>query len=469
MHKTTAYSRSETVLRVTAQASAAVLMAALSACASKSPGSMSGAGPVSGAKSVTSAGTAGDKASSGEALVPPSGRNAAAGDARDPFNDLKNRPVPAASGAVGPTEVAPLPGAASRRDGGTGAGASPGRDAYQAGHDPAKYDPVAEAIARDERARSEAAARTGAAEQDAHRDGYDQAAYDPVAEAIARYARNRAGTVASRDDNSAEDAHRDGYDHAAYDPVAAAIARDRAAVRGGGSPDAPGATAAAGNAVTNGESGGVDAHRDGHDHAAHDPVAAAIARDEASRADGRRGSGAADARDDTAAVFPPSGGAGERRGRVETLANRVLIDENDRLQTLDGMLPMALSMDDKGLFDFDRYELRSEVKATLDTLAARLNESAYDRLHIVGYADRIGTDEYNKNLSEKRAWAVAGYLMNRGVPPHKLRVEGRGEQDSAADGDQCDGLDRARMIECLQHDRRVEIAATVKEYQLRVQ
>jgi outer membrane protein OmpA-like peptidoglycan-associated protein len=159
----------------------------------------------------------------------------------------------------------------------------------------------------------------------------------------------------------------------------------------------------------------------------------------------------------------------ERRGRIETAANRVLIDENERLQPLDGMLPMSLSLDERGMFDFDRYELRPEVKAILDVLAAKLNESTYDRLHVMGFADRLGEEGYNQRLSEKRAWAVAGYLMNKGVPPYKLRVQGRGERDSQPVNDQCEGLDRPAMIECLQKDRRVEIAATVKDYQLKVQ
>jgi outer membrane protein OmpA-like peptidoglycan-associated protein len=159
----------------------------------------------------------------------------------------------------------------------------------------------------------------------------------------------------------------------------------------------------------------------------------------------------------------------EKRGRIETAANRVLIDENERLQQLDGMLPMSLSLDERGMFDFDRYELRPEVKAILDVLASKLNESAYDRLHVMGFADRLGEEDYNQRLSEKRAWAVAGYLMNKGVPPYKLRVQGRGERDSQPTNDQCEGLDRPAMIECLQKDRRVEIAATVKDYQLKVQ
>jgi outer membrane protein OmpA-like peptidoglycan-associated protein len=159
----------------------------------------------------------------------------------------------------------------------------------------------------------------------------------------------------------------------------------------------------------------------------------------------------------------------ERRGRVETAANSVLIEQDEKLQTLGGMLPAMLNMDEKGQFDFDSYALSEDVKAQLDQIAARLAEAPYDRLHIVGFTDRIGTDEYNQKLSEKRAWSVAGYLMDKGVPPYKLKVEGRGETGSLLAEEECKGLKRDVLIECLQRDRRVEVVATVKEYNLKLQ
>lgn len=159
----------------------------------------------------------------------------------------------------------------------------------------------------------------------------------------------------------------------------------------------------------------------------------------------------------------------ERRGRVETAANQVLIGENEKLQTLDGLLPAVLNMDDKGQFDFDSYTLSDSVKAQLNDIAARLAVAPYDQLHVVGFTDRIGSEEYNRKLSEKRAWSVAGYLMDKGVPPYKLKVEGKGEAGSLIAQEECKGLKRDALIECLQRDRRVELVATVKEYNLKVQ
>lgn len=159
----------------------------------------------------------------------------------------------------------------------------------------------------------------------------------------------------------------------------------------------------------------------------------------------------------------------ERRGRVETAANRVVIDQDEKLQTLGGTLPATFNMDEKGQFEFDRYTLSAEVKAKLDEIGDKLKDAPYDRLIVHGYTDRIGTDEYNQELSEKRAWAVAGYLMDKGVPPYKLTVVGRGKTAPLTTPEECKGLKRDALIDCLQRDRRVEVVATLKEYNLKVQ
>ena len=161
-------------------------------------------------------------------------------------------------------------------------------------------------------------------------------------------------------------------------------------------------------------------------------------------------------------------GASERRGRVETPSNHVTIDEAQANQTLGGTLPLVLNVEDRDPFAFDRYDLTDSVRARLDGLAAKLATAPYEKLRIIGFTDTIGTDEYNHKLSEKRAWSVAGYLMEKGVPPYKLVIEGHGKSARLTSTEECDGLRRDQLIVCLQKDRRVEISATVKEYNLRV-
>jgi len=156
-------------------------------------------------------------------------------------------------------------------------------------------------------------------------------------------------------------------------------------------------------------------------------------------------------------------------GLVDVPGKKATVKEDTIPQTLGGMLPMTLGVDGEGEFDFDKAVVRPEVKAVLDKLAAKLKESQYDTLNIVGHADRLGTEEYNQSLSERRAWAVARYLMAQGVPLQKIQVEGRGVSEPLSKPDDCVGLTKKEAIVCLQKDRRVEIAASIRNTEVKVQ
>jgi outer membrane protein OmpA-like peptidoglycan-associated protein len=155
-------------------------------------------------------------------------------------------------------------------------------------------------------------------------------------------------------------------------------------------------------------------------------------------------------------------------GMIDAPGNRAQVDEDVTPQTLGGMLPMTVGVDEEGQFDFDKAVLRPEVKDVLDALATRLAGAQYDRLDIIGYTDRLGSDEYNQNLSERRAWAVARYLIEKGVPLSKMRVQGRGERNSVMVATECADLAHDDLIMCLQRDRRVEIEASIRRAHVKV-
>ncbi len=167
------------------------------------------------------------------------------------------------------------------------------------------------------------------------------------------------------------------------------------------------------------------------------------------------------------AIAADADAAAERRGHVDTGHSGVQIDRDEKSVTLDGFLPTTLGMGE-GQFEFDRFTLSNDVKTKLDVISEKLETAPYDRLYITGYSDRIGDSDYNQKLSEKRAWAVAGYLMDKGIPPEKFKVEGKGETNSLVAGGECMVLRRAELIQCLERDRRVELHATIKEYNLKV-
>jgi OOP family OmpA-OmpF porin len=108
-------------------------------------------------------------------------------------------------------------------------------------------------------------------------------------------------------------------------------------------------------------------------------------------------------------------------------------------------------------FDFDKATLTPEGRAALDDVAARLAVSQYNRITVVGHTDRIGTVAYNQKLSERRAHAMADYLVAKGVEAQKIAASGLGERNPSA---QCPGLRGAKLIACLQPDRFAELTTS---------
>jgi len=117
-------------------------------------------------------------------------------------------------------------------------------------------------------------------------------------------------------------------------------------------------------------------------------------------------------------------------------------------------MPFTLSLDT--LFDFDSATLKADADAALDALAQRIGQADYQKVDIVGHADRIGAPLYNQRLSERRAQAIRAYLAAHGVDESKISFSGVGSSDPAT-GTQCNGLRGARLITCLQPDRFAEV------------
>jgi len=112
------------------------------------------------------------------------------------------------------------------------------------------------------------------------------------------------------------------------------------------------------------------------------------------------------------------------------------------------------------LFDFGKAELKPEGRQKLDELAGRISDANLEAVVATGHADRIGKDDSNQKLSEKRADAVKQYLDGK-VPTQNIEVAGKGEAEPVT-GSACERMgpeQRAnrKLVQCLQPDRRVEI------------
>ncbi|MBK7356976.1 outer membrane protein OmpA [Propionivibrio sp.] len=109
------------------------------------------------------------------------------------------------------------------------------------------------------------------------------------------------------------------------------------------------------------------------------------------------------------------------------------------------------------LFDFDKATLRPEGKKKIDEVAAKAQGLVLEVVIAVGHTDRIGSDAYNQKLSEKRAAAVKEYMVSKGIPANRIYTEGKGKKQPVTKPDQCKGAKSAKVIACLQPDRRVDI------------
>lgn len=116
-----------------------------------------------------------------------------------------------------------------------------------------------------------------------------------------------------------------------------------------------------------------------------------------------------------------------------------------------------VTLDADALFDFDKAVLRPAGKTALDEFLEKMKDIDPEVIIAVGHADRFGSDGYNQRLSEKRAAAVKGYLVGKGIAPNRVHTEGRGESQPVTNASDCKGPKSAKVIACLQPDRRVEI------------
>lgn len=94
---------------------------------------------------------------------------------------------------------------------------------------------------------------------------------------------------------------------------------------------------------------------------------------------------------------------------------------------------LVLRMPEGITFAYDRADVQPQFRATLDGVAATLDEYQSTAIDIYGHTDATGSDAYNQGLSERRAQSVADYLVARGVDRVRLATRGYGETQPIAD------------------------------------
>jgi outer membrane protein OmpA-like peptidoglycan-associated protein len=98
-------------------------------------------------------------------------------------------------------------------------------------------------------------------------------------------------------------------------------------------------------------------------------------------------------------------------------------------------------------FDFDQDTIRPDSRPILNAAVRILNENPAVRIAVEGHTDSIGSEEYNEQLSLRRAEVVYRYLVNHGVDPERLEVVGYGESRPVASNEDAGGRAQNRRTE----------------------
>jgi OOP family OmpA-OmpF porin len=140
------------------------------------------------------------------------------------------------------------------------------------------------------------------------------------------------------------------------------------------------------------------------------------------------------------------------RDKVDVAAVEVVVRKETK--------PIRLQAD--ALFGFDSAQLTDAGKMRLDDLVGQLTAATLQnkKIEITGYTDRIGAEDYNRDLSKRRADAVQDYLVSKGVAPTYIESSGLGENNPVVD---CKGEKGQALKDCLAPNRRTEIEFSAME------
>jgi len=99
------------------------------------------------------------------------------------------------------------------------------------------------------------------------------------------------------------------------------------------------------------------------------------------------------------------------------------------------------------LFETNKSTLRSGAMRTVEKVATFLNEYPDRNILIEGFTDSEGSEDYNRDLSLKRAQAVRDQLVSFGVANGRITTEGYGEEFPVAENSTAAGRQQNRRVE----------------------
>ncbi len=108
---------------------------------------------------------------------------------------------------------------------------------------------------------------------------------------------------------------------------------------------------------------------------------------------------------------------------------------------------LVLNMPSNITFATDQDQVNSGFYSTLNSVALILNKYKQSLVDIYGHTDSTGNDNYNLDLSQRRAQSVAGYLASQGVDSRRFYVKGEGETRPIGPNNNDAGRSQNRRVE----------------------
>lgn len=125
-----------------------------------------------------------------------------------------------------------------------------------------------------------------------------------------------------------------------------------------------------------------------------------------------------------------------------------LAKELEDLQASQTSRGIVLTLDDV-LFDTGRSELKPGAQRSLDQIAGFLTQNPERKVQVEGFTDSQGSDDFNQQLSQSRADAVAQAIIQRGVDAQRVRSLGYGESFPVASNTNAGSRQLNRRVEII--------------------
>ena len=108
---------------------------------------------------------------------------------------------------------------------------------------------------------------------------------------------------------------------------------------------------------------------------------------------------------------------------------------------------VRITMTSNTAFDTNSTSIKQGFYTTMDKVADVMTRYNKTTVTVVGHTDNVGTDKYNQDLSQRRAYSVAQYLESKKVNPVRLATAGKGESEPVASNSTEAGRQQNRRVE----------------------